>query len=225
MFFKKKNPDLKAIDDEIKAVKDEIDSLKKKSEKIYQMSKGGPRDYHDNDFAKNTAGITKKIQALNIKLQQLKKKRAAAEADIRKGKIKDIINESGGFDMDNVLFNSDDIKARKLKIYEAVRQGSITEEDGEQLLEVLEEATDEYTDSLAAILEAADDEEDDDEGDAEDNENDDESGDDDSDDDDEDEEITKDDIKKLKVLLGQACKDKKIKCALKDKILDYLDED
>lgn len=223
MFFKKKaDPNLKAIDDEIKATKEEIESLKKKSEKIYQMSKGGPRDYHYNDYEKNVSGITKKIQALNLKLKQLKKKRENAEAEIRKGKIKDIMNESGGFDMDSMLFNSEDIKARKLKVYEALREGTISEEEGGQLLAVLEEATDEYVETLSAFLEA-DEEEDNDEDDTEDK--DDDNDDDSEDDDDEDEEVTKEDIKKLKVLLGQACKDKKISCALKDKVLDYLDED
>lgn len=244
MSILRRDQDPHSIDGKIRKLKDEIRKHQDNIDEIEKVTRPGKRDYSRRNLGKDIKPELKTIDSLRKQIQSLEKQKSNQSRKATKKQVREIIkedrpargffkngnpakkffnkgestNESGGLeDMFEDLYNSDDIKNARLAIYEAASDGRIDDEQKEYLLAMLESTAEEYADNLLALLEKAEDDEDDDSDDNDDNDNEDA-------DDDESDEITSDDVKELKSMLGKACKDKKISCALKDKVLEYLED-
>ena len=110
-----------------------------------------------HDLGKDKNKLEKELAQLKAKLTQLESKKQYAD-------YKGESVENGGQIM--FMYTDEDIDAARLKVYESVRAGKISEEEKDEILYHLSEAVDDYNhriDELCAT-ESDDDDEDDDEG-------------------------------------------------------------
>nr|DAK39034.1 MAG TPA: hypothetical protein [Caudoviricetes sp.] len=138
--------EIQDIDNDIQEVKDQLGRL----------INSGSRD------VKTFAKIRKELAAKNNKLMKerntLVSKLNSLEARDNAAKLRaKVYGESGG---NNIMFNTytnDEIDEAKLKVYESVRNGVISKEDGNAILCHLSEAVDDYNDRVDQYYAESDD--------------------------------------------------------------------